>query len=180
MSLLPNTTTPKSKRSAGIRITVLVLAVLLAAVLFTLFSDDDFAPGEEILAPGVEDIAAGSGDASFPVQDTSRFDGTTEMVRVYLRVEDLPPGRRMIATVERSGRSSAVSRFFGRGVRVEGGGEERVSVSGNGVSGVVVFAVRARSALPAGEYTVGVYSVGGEGVGEESILARKYFLVGDP
>jgi hypothetical protein len=180
VSLLPNTTTPKPNRSAAGWIAVLVLTVLLAVVLFTLVSEDDFAPGEEILAPGVEDIAAGTGDAPFPGRDASRFDGGTELVRVYLRVEDLPPGRRMIATVERSGRSSAVSRFFGKEVQAKGGGEERVSVSDNGASGVVAFAVRSRGALPAGEYTVEVRSVGDKGAGEHSVLARKYFLVGDP
>ena len=160
--------------------TILALTVLLAAVLFTFVSEDDFAPGEEILAPGVEDIAAGTGDAPFPDRDASRFDGGTEVVRVYLRVEDLPPGRRMIATVERSGRSSAISRLFGKEIRAKGGGEERVSISDSGVSGVVAFAVRARGALPEGEYSVEVRSVGGKGAGKDSVLARKYFLVGDP
>lgn len=181
MSRLPNTTTLKPKRSAAGWVMVLVLTVLVAAVLFiTLAPGDDFASGEEILAPGVEDIAAGTGDAPFPGRDASRFDAGTEVVRVYLRVEGLPRGRRMIATVERSGRSSAVSRFFGKEVRAEDEGEERVSVSGNGVSGVVAFAVRARGALPAGEYTVEVRSVGGGAGGESAVLARKYFLVGNP
>ena len=94
--------------------------------------------------------------------------------RVYLRVEDLPPGR-LTAAVERSGRASAVSRLFGERVRADGGGEERLSVSEGGVSGVVAFEVRAEGALPAGEYTVEVRS-GGDG---GALLARKYFLVGD-
>ncbi len=155
---------------------VLASAALLAAGLFAAMvtGRDDFTPGEEIQAPGIEDIAAGTGDASFPRRDSSRFEGGTEVVRVYLRVEDLPPGR-LTAAVERSGRASAVSRLFGERVRADGGGEERLSVSEGGVSGVVAFEVRAEGALPAGEYTVEVRSGGAGG----AMLARKYFLVGD-
>ena len=160
---------------------LLFLMVLLAAGLFlaSYSPGTDFAPGEEILAPGVADIAAGTGEAPFPRRDVSRFDGSTKVVRVYLRLEDLPPGRRMTATVERSGRSSALSRFFGGGIRAKGGGEERLSVSEGGASGVVSFAVRAEDALPAGEYAVEVRSVGAESGGGSLVLARKYFVVGD-
>ncbi|QIN82692.1 hypothetical protein GBA63_08575 [Rubrobacter tropicus] len=157
------------------------MAALLATGLFIVTSTtgEDFAPGEEILSPGVADIAAGTGEAPFPRTDVSRFDGSTEVVRVYLRVEELPPGRRMTATVERYGRSSALSRFFGGGIRAEGGGEDRLSVSQSGVSGVVSFAVRAEDALPAGEYAVEVRSVRAESGEETLVLARKYFVVGD-
>ena len=181
MSKLPNTTTPKRTRRKPGLVIVLVLAVPLTAILFVALAPggDDFAPGEEIYAPEIEDIAAGTGDAPFPRRDASRFDSDTEVVRLYLRVEDLPPGRRMTAAVERSARSSAVFRFFGRGVRVAGGGEERLSVSENGVSGVVVFEVRAGGALPAGRYTVEVRSTGENGGVADAVLARKYFLVED-
>lgn len=181
MSRLPDTTTPKPRKEAPRWITVLVLTVLLGAVLFAavLVRGEDFAPGEEILSPGVADIAAGTGDEPFPRKDVSRFDGSTEVVRVYLRVEDLPPGLRMNATVERSARSSLLSRFFGNDVRADGGGEERLSVSESGVSGVVSFEVRAGGALPAGEYAVEVRSVGSGPGAESAVLARKYFIVGD-
>ncbi len=182
MSNLPNTTTPKRTSRTPGRAIVLVLALPLAAVLFVALAPggDDFVPGEEIYAPEIEDIAAGTGDAPFPRHDASRFDADTEVVRLYLRVEDLPRGRRLTAAVERSARSSAVFRFFGREVRAAGGGEERLSVSENGVSGVVAFEVRAGGALPAGKYTVEVRSTGENGGGADAVLARKYFLVGDP
>ena len=152
-------------------------ALLVAGVLVaTQASGDDFVPGEEILSPAVPDIAAGTGEELFPRRDASRFEGGTEVVRIYLRVEDLPPGRKMTARVQRSARSSLFSWFSGGGIRAEGGGEERLSVSENGVSGIVSFAVRAEGALPAGAYSVEVRSAGRE----SSILARKYFVVGDP
>ncbi len=184
MSKLPDTTTPKETRRTLVPAAiVLVSTVLLAAVLFVVLvvaGEDEFAPGEEIYVPEIEDIAAGTGEAPFPRHDASRFDEGTEVVRVYLRVEDLPPGRRMTAAVERSARSSAVFRFFGGEVRAVGGGEERLSVSESGASGVVVFDVRAGDALPAGRYTVEVRSTGENGDGVDAVLARKYFLVGDP
>jgi hypothetical protein len=181
MSPLPNTRTPKPSKKVSRWVAVLVLASLVAASLFIwVVQGENFEPGEEILSPAVADIAAGTGDAPFPRRDASRFDGGTEVVHVYLRVEDLPPRRRIAASVERSARSSLISRFSGGRIRTEGGGEERLSVSGNGVSGVVSFAVRAEDALPAGEYSVEVRFVGA-GSGEEGeVLARKYFLVGDP
>lgn len=183
MSKLPDTTTSKkTKRTLVPAIMVLVSTVLLAAVLFVVLvaGEDEFARGEEIYAPEIEDIAAGTGEAPFPRRDASRFDAGTGVVRVYLRVEDLPLERRMTAAVERSARASAVFRFFGGEVRAVGGGEERLSVSESGASGVVTFEVRAGDALPAGRYTVEVRSTGENGGGAEAVLARKYFLVGDP
>jgi hypothetical protein len=46
-------------------------------------------------------------------------------------------------------------------------------------SGVVKFAVRPGSGrrLPSGDYTVAIYAVSG-GAGENSVVARKYFVVG--
>ena len=183
MSKLPDTTTPKGAgRTPVPAAIILVSMVLLAAGLFTALvaGRDDFAPGEEIYAPEIEDIAAGPPETPFPRRDVSRFDADTEVVRVYLRVEGLPPNRRMTAAVERSARSSAVFRFFGGEVRAVGGGEERLSVSENGASGVVAFDVRAGDALPAGRYTVEARSAGENVPGADAVLARKYFLVGDP
>ena len=183
MSKLPDTTTPKKARGTLVPAAiVLVSTVLLAAVLFVALvaGEDEFAPGEEIYAAGIEDIAAGTEGAPFPRQDASRFDAGTESVRVYLRVEDLPREQRMTAAVERSARSSALLRLFGGEVRAVGGGEERLSVTESGASGVVAFEVRAGDSLPAGRYTVEVRAAGESGGGAEAVLARKYFLVGDP
>lgn len=178
MSQLPNTRTSKPRRKTLRWATIFIFAALLVAGVLVAAQapGEDFAPGEEILSPIVADIAAGTGGEPFPRRDAARFDGGTEVVRVYLRVEDLPPGREMTASVERSARSSLVTWFSGGGIRAEGGEVERLSVSENGVSGVVSFAVRAEGALPAGEYSVEVRSAGRE----SSILARKYFVVGDP
>ena len=183
MSKLPDTTTPKRTRRTPVPAAIILVSMaLLAAVLFTALvaGRDDFAPGEEIYAPEIEDIAAGPPGTPFPRRDVSRFDADTGVVRVYLRVEDLPPDRRMTAAVERSVRSSAVLRFFGGEVRVVGGGAERLSVSENGASGVVAFDVRAGDVLPDGRYTVEARSAGENGDGANAVLARKYFLVGDP
>lgn len=183
MSKLPDTTTPnKPRRTLVPAAMILVSTVLLAAVLFVVLvaGEDEFAPGEEIYVPEIGDIAAGTGEAPFPRHDASRFAAGTEAVRVYLRVEDLPQSLRMAAAVERSARSSAVFRFFGEEVRAVGGGEERLSVSENGASGVVAFEVRAGESLPAGRYTVEVRAVGENGGGAGAVLARKYFVVGDP
>lgn len=119
-------------------------------------------------------MIAGEG-GRFPATDTSRFDAGTGEVSVYVRLEDSPPRARLVAAVERSGRSSVVSGIFGRAeieaVRV---GEGRLSSSGDDISGVVGFVVRPRDGetLPSGEYTVRLRFDDGRPA------AREYFVVG--
>ncbi len=187
MSRLPDTTTPKPHRrpSRPWRIPTVIAVVAVAGALFVSLlpsGGKNFPVGEEMRAPGVEEISASTGDAPFPRSDASRFGAGTEAVRVYLRVEDLPPRAAMAATVERSGRSSVFSRLLRTGgVVADGGGEERLSVSGNGVSGVVSFVVKGArgGALPAGEYGVKVRLDSGGKDGGGRTVARKYFAVGD-
>ena len=110
-----------------------------------------------------------------------RFDGRPEVLYVYLAVEDLPRGRDLQERVERSGRQSALSWLLagGDGLEVSDGQEEHLGPSGDGISGVVKFAVRAESgeALPAGDYTVSIYaSEGGTGAAQ---AAKKYFVIQD-
>ena len=185
MSGLPETRSGgRRKDSSGPPFTVtLALALALAALVIVVIAGGSagpgFSPGEEVYAPGVEEVAAFAGDARSPGTDASRFGSNTREVRVRLRLEDFARPAEFAATVERSNRTSALSWLFGSGgLAVSNAREERLPVSGAGVSGVVEFAVRARGggSLPPGEYTVGVRAGEGESAG---MVARKYFVVGD-
>lgn len=185
MSGLPDTTRSKPRRRpAAPWFAALAASLVLGAIVVSVFSggEEDPTPREEVYA-GVEDIAAGTEGVPFPRSDASRFDTGTPTVRVYLRVEGVPVAERMVATVERTGRSSAFSALFGgSGVRADDGGEGRLSVSEDGASGVVSFVVRATDggALPAGGYRVEVRFGSGEDGGAGRVAARKYFVIGDP
>jgi hypothetical protein len=152
---------------------------LLAAVVF--LRPGTFSPGEELISPGAEDIAVSQEDTLYPTSDRLRFDGGTEVVYVYLRVEDLTTYEDLEARVGRTSRVSALGRLLGGGgeLVVSKAGEERLSVTYGGASGVLKFAVRPGSGgrLPSGNYTVAVYAASG-GAGESGVVARKYFVVG--
>jgi len=153
---------------------------LLLAAVVSLWPDD-FSPGEELVSPGAEDIAVSREDTVYPTSDRLRFEEGAEVVYVYLRVEDLATYDDLEARVGRASRTSALGRLLGKGgeLVVEAEGEERLAVSYGGASGVVKFAVRPGSGvrLPSGDYTVAVYAASG-GSGENSVVARKYFVVG--
>jgi hypothetical protein len=140
-----------------------------------------FSPGEELISPGAKDIAVSQEDKVYPASDRLRFDRGPEVVYVYLRVEDFATYEDLEARVGRTSRVSALGRLFGGGgdLVVSKEGEERLSVTYGGASGVVKFAVRPGSGgrLPSGNYTVAVYGVSG-GAGEKGVVARKYFVVG--
>lgn len=181
MSGLPDTKTPPRPRSKVPWYAA--LSLVLAALVVYVFAgaEEDPAPDEEVYA-GVEEIAAGTEDVPFPRSDASRFEAGTPLVRVYLRVEDVPVGEKMVATVERTGRASVFGALFGGDdVRAQDGGEGRLSVSEGGASGVVSFFVRADGgALPEGGYRVEVrFGSGAEG-GAGRVAAAKYFEIGDP
>lgn len=182
MSGLPDTKTPPRRKSNVPWYVALSLALAALVVYVFAGSEDDPAPDEEAYA-GVEEIAAGTDDVPFPRSDASRFETGTPLVRVYLRVEDVPVDEKMVATVERTGRASAFGALFGGSdVRAEDGGEGRLSVSEGGASGVVSFVVRAADggALPEGGYRVEVrFGTGSEG-GAGRVAAAKYFEIGDP
>ena len=187
MSGLPDTTRtePRRRTTPPAYIVALLALILLGAAAVYLLPRDAGGPtpGEGVYADGIEDIAAGTGDAPFPRSDASRFDGGTRAVRVYLRVEDAPAARRMVATVERTGRSSALALLFGEtGVRAEDGGGGRLTVSEDGASGVASFVVRAMDGgpLPAGGYGIEVRYLTGDEGGAGRVVARKYFEIGDP
>jgi hypothetical protein len=140
----------------------------------------DFSPGEELISPGAEDIAASTEDATYPSSDASHFDDETKVVYIYLRVEDLATDGDFEASVERTSRTSVLgSLLSGVELLVIDEDEERLGVSGDGVSGVVKFAVRAEQEgpLPAGNYTVGISAPGPAG-STSTTVARKYFVVG--
>jgi hypothetical protein len=150
--------------------------VLLVAAVVSVWPRD-FSPGEELISPGAKDIAVSQEDKVYPTSDRLRFHGGLEVVYVYLRVEDFASYENLEARV---GRTSRVSVLGGGGeLVVSKEGEERLSVTFGRASGVVKFAVRPGSGgrLPAGNYTVAVYSESG-GAGENSVVARKYFVVG--
>src|SRR5687768_8160998 len=153
--------------------------MLLAAVVS--IWPGGFSPGEELISPGAEDIAVSQEDKVYPTSDRLRFDGGPEVVYVYLRVEDFATYENLEARVWRASRVSVLGRLLGDGgeLVVSNEGEERISVVYGGASGVVKFAVRPGSGgrLPPGDYTVEVYAAAG-GAGENSVVARKYFVVG--
>jgi hypothetical protein len=152
--------------------------LFLAAVLSVW--PGDFSPGEELISPGAKDIAVSQEDKVYPTSDRLSFDGGPEVVYVYLRVEDIATYEDLEARVGRTSRVSALGRLLGGGgLVVSKEGEERLSVTYGGASGVVKFAVRSGSGgrLPSGNYTVAVYAASG-GAGENSVVARKYFVVG--
>jgi hypothetical protein len=180
--VLPETATKKVDRHwPGYALTAMGLAALLL-VAVALLRGEGFTPGEELYAPGFEDVAVSTEDTSYPPSDVLRFDGRPEVVYVYLAVEDLPKGRDLEARVARSGRQSGLSWLLagGDGLEASDGQEERLGPSGGGVSGVVKFAVRAESGepLPGGEYTVSIYA-SDEGTRAGDAAARKYFVIQD-
>ena len=140
----------------------------------------DFSPGEELISSGAKDIAVSQEDMVYPTSDRLRLDGGPEVVYVYLRVEDLATYEDLEARVGRKSRVSAFGRLLDGGgeLVVSKEGKERLSVTYGEASGVIKFAVRAGSGgqLPAGDYTVAVYAASG-GTGENSVVARKYFVV---
>jgi hypothetical protein len=153
--------------------------VVLLAAVFWLWPDN-FSPGESLPSSGVRDIAVSRKDTTYPNSDALRFDGRPEVVFVYLRVEDLDDAG-FEAWVGRSARDSVLGRLIGEGgLRVVDRSEEPLGLSGNGVSGVLKFAVLPASGgrLPAGNYTVEVYN-GQEGARSGGPVAAKYFVVGD-
>lgn len=183
MKALPETATRKvDRRWPGYVLVVMGLAAL-SLVAMALLRGGSFSPGEDLYAPGFEDVAVSTEDTTYPSTDVLRFEKRPEVVYVYLTVEDLPRDSDLAARVERSGRRSALSWLLptgGNSLEVSDGQEEHLGPSGEGVSGVVKFAVRAESGgpLPAGNYTVSIHAA--PGVTEaEGAAARKYFVIQD-
>jgi hypothetical protein len=177
----PDTTTVKSenRRRLGPMFGAVCGGILLLAAAAFLWPAD-FSPGEEMVSPGAEDIAVSREDATYPSSDSLRFGGRPEVVYVYMRVEDLDSEGDLGATVGQTARTSVAGRLLGGGgLRVVDSSGEPLRVSDGGVSGVLKFAVRPESGerLPAGNYTVEVYSATG-GSQRSSVVARKYFVVG--
>lgn len=183
MSGLPDTRSGPRRRTTAHRYAVLAAGLAAAAGATALLSGGEAPERGEEVGAGVVEIAASSREVSFPRTDASGFDAGTPVVRVYLRVEDVPVGEKMVATVERTGRASAFSVLFGGdAVTVDGGDAGRLSVSDRGASGVIPFAVRAADGgtLPAGGYQVEVRFGAGEDGGTGPVVARKYFVIEDP
>jgi hypothetical protein len=151
----------------------------LLAVVASLWPAD-FSPGEELISPGAKDIAVSREDTMYPTSDRLRFEERPEAVYVYLRVEDLATYEDLEARVGRASKDSVLGRLLGGDeLVVSKEGEERLSVSYGGASGVVKFAVRPASGgrLPSGDYTVAVYATSAA-AGEKKVVARKYFAIG--
>jgi hypothetical protein len=180
VSVLPDTATKRThRRWPGYALAAVGLAALLLAAV-ALLQERSFSPGEELYAPGFEDIAVSTEDTSYPSSDALRFDLRPEVVYVYLAVEDLPRDSGLEARVEHSSRESALSRLLGGGESIEvfDGRVEQLGPSGDGVSGVVKFAVRAEAGelLPEGNYTVSIYA-GPERTESRDPAAIKYFVI---
>ncbi len=180
--MLPDTTTGRrgGRRRAGplLAATCSAAALLFLAVVTLSAGQRGFSPGEELVAPGVEDVAVSQvATTSYPRSDVLRLDRGPEVVYVYLRVEGLAADGGLRARVERSGREPVLARLFGgSGLQVLDEEEDPIGASEGRLSGVVRFAVREESGgpLPAGDYTVEVLA--GDG-GASFAVARKYFVV---
>jgi hypothetical protein len=178
--VLPETATRKvDRRWPGYVLAIICLVALLSAAV-TLLRAGSFSPGEELYAPGFRDVAVSTEDTSYPATDVLRFGQRPEVVYVYLVVEDLPNGRELEASVERSGHRSALAWLLAGGdhLEVSDGEEEHLNPSGGGVSGVMKFAARTQTGepLPAGNYTVSIYA-SPEGTDGGEAAARKYFVI---
>ncbi|MDP8951281.1 MAG: hypothetical protein M3N18_03405 [Actinomycetota bacterium] len=122
--MLPNTAT-KGVRPKGVSrrwpLYALVAAALAALALSVeaFLRAENFSPGEEIVAPGIQDVAVSAENSLYPPPDTGRFEEPPETVFVYLSVEDLPSGEDMEARVQREESGSAYALLFGRGAGLE-------------------------------------------------------------
>ena len=86
----------------------------------------------------------------------------------------------MEARVERAGSGSAFSLLFGRGAGLEVlNRENNLSKGENGTTGIVKFALKTNSGepVPPGNYTVDVYGPGVADGGDNTVAARKSFVV---
>jgi hypothetical protein len=180
LKAFPDTTTDKGggRPSRAPMLAAVGLGVVMVAVAVSLWPDN-FSPGETLISPGARDIAVSREDTTYPDSDALRFDQRPEAVYVYVRVEDLDEGD-LEARAGRTAKDSVLDLVMGDGgIRVVGQSDRPLDVSGEGVSGVLKFAVLPDSGgrLPAGNYTVEVYY--GAGGAEGGVLARKYFVVGD-
>jgi hypothetical protein len=180
MKAFPDTTTVKDegRTSRAPALAAAGLGVVMVLVAVWLWPDN-FSPGEALISPSAQDIAVSREDTTYPDSDALRIDGSPEAVYVYLRVEDLSEGD-LEARAGRTTKDSILGRVMGDGgIKVVGRSDRPLGVSGEGLSGVLKFAVRSDSGgpLPAGNYKVEVYN--GAGGAEGGVLARKYFVVGD-
>jgi hypothetical protein len=180
MKAFPDTTTHKGagRKSRAPALAVVGLGVVMVVVAVSLWPDN-FSPGETLISPSAQDIAVSREDTTYPGSDALRFDERPEAVYVYLRVEDLAEGE-LEARAGRTAKDSVLRRVMGDGgIEVVGRDDRPLGVSGEGLSGVLKFAIRPDSGgrLPAGNYTVEV-SNGAAGT-EGGVLARKYFVIGD-
>jgi hypothetical protein len=187
MTVLPNTTTREVVRRWPLYVLVAAALIALALGVEAFLRVENFSPGEQIISPGIRDIAVSAEDSLYPPADTGRFDGRPEAVFVYLSVESLPSGEDMEARVKRVESGSIFSRFFGReaGLEALDEQEDHLSKGENGATGVVKFALKTRSGepVPPGNYTIDVYgpgnpdaAIGGE---DDAVVARKYFVINE-
>jgi hypothetical protein len=178
LKAFPDTTTDKGGRRPS-RAPVLAAVGLGVVMVAVSLWPDNFSPGETLISPGARDIAVSQEDTTYPDSDALRFDERPEAVYVYVRVEDLDEGD-LEARAGRTAKGSVLGRVMGDGgIRVVSRSDRPLGVSGEGVAGVLKFAVLPDSGarLPAGNYTVEVYNRAGGAEG--GALARKYFVVGD-
>jgi hypothetical protein len=180
LKAFPDTTTDKAggRQSRVPALAAVGLAVVIVTVAVSLWPDN-FSPGETLVSPGARDIAVSREDTTYPDSDALRFDERPEEIYVYVRVEDLDEGD-LEARVGRAAKDSVLGRVMGDGgIRVVGRSDKPLGISGEGVSGVLKFAVLPDSGgrLPTGNYAVEVYNE--TGGAEGGVLARKYFVVED-
>ena len=173
--MLPSTTTKGAGRRWPLFALVAVALVALALVVEAFVRAESFSPREEISSPSIRDVSVSEQDRLYPPPDVGRFRGRPETVFVYLSVEDVPSVRGLEARVERTGSASVFSFILARGAGIEVVDEQgdQLSSDEGGASGIVKFALRARSGepVPPGNYTLEIHGP------RDGAVARKFFVV---
>lgn len=178
--MLPDTATKGASRRWSLYALVAAALAALALGVEAFLRVESFSPGEEIISPGVKDVAVSAEDSLYPPPDTSYFEARPDSVFVYLSIEGLPSGEDMEARVQRTESGSVFSLFFGgdAGLEVLDEQEDHLRKNDNGVTGIVKFALKTKSGepVPPGNYTVDVYGPGSISQ-EDTAAARKFFVV---
>jgi hypothetical protein len=179
MSILPNTTTKGIDRRWPLYVLVAVVLAALALGVEAFLRAESFSVREEISSPAIRDITVSAEDSLYPPPDEGRFEGGTEIIFVYLSVEDLPTGEDMEVRVERVTSGSVFSLFApGPGIEALDEQEDQLNSGSNGATGILKFTLETRSGepMPPGNYTVEIHGSGADDR-EGAVAASKSFVV---
>lgn len=154
-----------------------VLIVGVVAVIALLRGGGAPEPDETSPGAGVEDIVVSGEDALYPPPDVDTFSVSPKTLYVYLVVDGLA-AEELKASVERSDRTTVVSWLFSKPqqLKVRDEGEERLAEDGEEVSGLIKFSIHSASGQPVAS---GDYAVSVRNAGDETLVAKKSFVVAE-